>query len=183
MQNSVRIIGTMTVVAAALGSSACSSGNSASSATSSTVAMVPTTPSKGHPCTADDVKVAGEFGEAPTITIPDGCDPPTTLLTKDLVVGAGPGAMTGQQLQTNYSLVTWSDKKQSGGSFGKQPFTLVLGSGTVISGWEQGLVGIQQGGRRLLIVPPQQGYAAKGSGKTVLGNETLVFVTDAVKVG
>src|SRR5947209_2245065 len=51
----------------------------------------PSTPKpKGRECTADDVKTTGKFGEAPTITIPDDCDPPKKLITKDLSDGTGP---------------------------------------------------------------------------------------------
>ncbi|WP_330182672.1 FKBP-type peptidyl-prolyl cis-trans isomerase [Nocardia sp. NBC_01503] len=140
------------------------------------------TQSKGRECTADDIKVDGAFGKAPTITIPDDCDAPKTLITKDLTPGSGPGAQAGQKLTMNYSLITWSDKKKLDSSFDRgEPFTLTLGAGEVIKGWDQGLVGVQQGARRLLIVPPDLGYGAGGRGMKPY--ETLVFVTDAVKVG
>ncbi|MFC9895143.1 FKBP-type peptidyl-prolyl cis-trans isomerase [Nocardia sp. NPDC127579] len=133
-------------------------------------------------CTADDIKVTGGFGENPKITIPDDCKPPTELITKDLVAGSGPGATAGQSLTMNYSLVTWSDKKKLDSSFDRgKPFPLTLGAGMVIQGWDEGLVGVQQGARRLLIVPPSLGYGSGGNG--VKPNETLVFVTDAVKIG
>ncbi|MEU0534608.1 FKBP-type peptidyl-prolyl cis-trans isomerase [Amycolatopsis tolypomycina] len=139
------------------------------------------TQSKGRECTADDVKTTGKFGEAPTITIPDDCDPPKKLITADLSEGTGNGAKAGQNLKMNYSLVTWSDKKKLDSSFDRgEPFDLQLGAGMVIPGWDQGLVGIKQGGRRLLIIPPDLGYGQGGQG--IKPNETLVFVTDAVSV-
>ncbi|RMI32814.1 FKBP-type peptidyl-prolyl cis-trans isomerase [Nocardia stercoris] len=191
MQKLVRILGTAAVVAAALGgTTACNDDSSTSaSATSSTTtaahtttAAAPAPTSHGRPCTAEDIKTTGGFGEAPTITIPTDCDPPTTLITKDLVTGAGPAAKAGDKLQMNYTLVTWSDGKKLDSSFDRgEPFALTLGGGQVIKGWDQGLEGIQQGTRRLLIIPPQLGYGAGGHG--IKPNETLVFVTDAVKVG
>ncbi|MEV8610146.1 FKBP-type peptidyl-prolyl cis-trans isomerase [Amycolatopsis sp. NPDC051373] len=136
---------------------------------------------KGRECTADDIKTTGTFGQAPTITIPDDCDPPKKLITKDLVAGTGNGAKAGQELSMNYTLVTWSDKKKLDSSFDRgEPFSLHLGAGEVIPGWDQGLVGIKQGGRRLLIIPPDLGYGQGGNG--IAPNETLVFVTDAVTV-
>ncbi len=184
-----RIIGVGVVAAAAVALTACGSdddtGAAATSATtsargSSTAAAAATT--FGRECTADDVKVEGGYGENPKITLPDDCDPPTQLLVKDLVAGSGPGAATGQQLTMNYSLITWSDKKKLDSSFDRgKPFPLTLGSGQVIPGWEQGLEGVQQGARRLMIIPPELGYGKGGNG--VKPNETLVFVTDAVKVG
>jgi peptidylprolyl isomerase len=140
----------------------------------------PATQSKGRECTADDVKTTGKFGEKPEITIPDDCDPPKKLITKDLSEGTGDGAKAGQKLQMNYHLVTWSDKQVLDSSFGRKPFDLNLGAGEVIPGWDQGLVGIKQGGRRLLIIPPDLAYGEGGRG--IKPNETLVFVTDAVAV-
>ncbi|MFE0024925.1 FKBP-type peptidyl-prolyl cis-trans isomerase [Amycolatopsis sp. NPDC059021] len=132
-------------------------------------------------CTADDVKTTGKFGEAPTITIPGDCTPPKKLITKDLSEGTGEGAKPGQQLEMNYTLVTWSDKQKLDSSFDRgKTFPLPLGAGKVIQGWDQGLVGIKQGARRLLIIPPDLGYGQGGQG--IKPNETLVFVTDAVKV-
>lgn len=190
MQTLGRIIGIGTIAAAAFGLVACGSDNakdSAAPSSSKTTAAAPASgsaaapQSKGRECTADDVKVDGGFGVAPKITIPDDCDPPKQLVVKDLVEGSGPGAAAGQQLTMNYSLVTWSDKKKLDSSFDRgKPFQLTLGAGQVIPGWDQGLVGVQQGARRLLIIPPNLGYGAGGNG--IKPNETLVFVTDAVTV-
>ncbi|MEA5362714.1 FKBP-type peptidyl-prolyl cis-trans isomerase [Amycolatopsis sp., V23-08] len=140
----------------------------------------PATQSKGRECTADDVKTTGKFGEAPTITIPDDCDPPKKLITKDLSEGTGNGAKAGQALKMNYTVVTWSDKKVLDSSFDSKPFDLNLGAGEVIPGWDQGLVGVKQGGRRMMIIPPDLAYGQGGRG--IKPNETLVFVTDAVAV-
>ncbi|MFI9505002.1 FKBP-type peptidyl-prolyl cis-trans isomerase [Nocardia sp. NPDC052566] len=186
MQTFGRIIGLGAIAAAAIALTACGSNDdksaAPSSSTSAAAAAQKQAPSKGRECTADDIGVTGGFGVAPVITIPDSCDPPKQLIVKDLVEGSGPGAEVGQQLTMNYSLVTWSNKKKLDSSFDRgTPFQLTLGAGKVIQGWDQGLVGVQQGARRLLIVPPDLGYGAGGRG--VAPNETLVFVTDAVAVG
>lgn len=139
-----------------------------------------TTAAPTRVCTADDIKTTGEFGKAPEITVPDDCTPPKKLVTKDLSAGTGAEAKPGQSVTMNYTLVTWSDKKQLDSSFGKEPFSLSLGAGEVIKGWDEGLAGIKQGGRRLLIIPPDLGYGKGGNG--IAPNETLVFVVDAVAV-
>jgi peptidylprolyl isomerase len=133
-------------------------------------------------CTVDDITVEGDFGTTPTITIPDDCTPPSTLLSKDLVTGTGPAAKAGDTVETNYHLVTWSDKQVLDSSFERgQTFPLEnLGNAPVIDGWNQGLVGVQKGTRRLLVVPPDLGYGQGGNG--VAPNETLVFVVDAVSI-
>ncbi|WP_327113648.1 FKBP-type peptidyl-prolyl cis-trans isomerase [Nocardia sp. NBC_01730] len=187
-----RIIGIGTIAATAIALAACGSDDDTSSATASSAkttvsagasaAQRPATQSKGRECTAEDIGVTGEFGTAPTITIPDSCDPPKQLIVTDLSEGRGPGAETGQQLTMNYALITWSDKKKLDSSFDRgTPFQLTLGAGQVIDGWDQGLAGVREGSRRLLIVPPDLGYGAGGRG--IAPNETLVFVTDAVSVG
>lgn len=185
-----RIIAVAAASAAAFGLTGCGAEDgSETPATTTTPAALPTsapaagsaTESKGRECVAEDIEVTGGFGEVPRIAIPDDCDPPQKLVVKDLVPGTGPGATPGQQLTMNYALVTWSDKEQLDSSFDRgEPFELTLGSGMVIPGWEQGLEGVQQGARRLLIIPPDLGYGAGGNG--VKPNETLVFVTDAVAV-
>ncbi|WP_040794992.1 FKBP-type peptidyl-prolyl cis-trans isomerase [Nocardia higoensis] len=195
MQNLARIIGIGTVAAAAFALTACGSDDSDSAvgATSTTsvrattqapaATPAPAAQSHGRECTAADIAVAGGFGENPTITLPDDCDAPTRLIVEDLVPGSGPGAQPGQELTMNYSLVAWSNGEKLDSSFDRgEPFGLILGAGQVIPGWEQGLEGVQEGARRLLIIPPELGYGARGSGG-VEPNETLVFVTDAVGVG
>lgn len=184
------------VVAAALGLAACTNDQHASSYSagdgpvypvpSPAVAAAPSSAAvqSGAParaCTADDVKVTGDFGSKPTITIPDTCTAPATLLTKSLVAGKGTGVSATGTLQVNFDLVTWSDKVDQQSDFGLAPLPVALGRGEVIPGWDQGLAGIKQGERRLLVIPPSLGYGATGSQK-IKPNETLVFVVDAVQV-
>lgn len=172
MHSLARFLGIGVVAIAAVTTAACGSDTESTGSPTHT----------GRECTADDVQVDGGFGDAPEITIPDSCDPPKTLVVKDLTPGTGPGAEAGESLTMNYALVTWSDKQTLDSSFKRgTPFELTLGAGQVIEGWDQGLLGVQQGARRLLIVPPELGYGAGGNG--VAPNETLVFVTDAVQVG
>ncbi|MBV9843613.1 MAG: FKBP-type peptidyl-prolyl cis-trans isomerase [Kutzneria sp.] len=144
------------------------------------------TPTGSAPCAADDVKVDGAFGTKPTVTIPDTCTPPTQLVIKDLSVGTGPAIKDGDAVDTDYHLVAWSDKTVldsvwKGGP--PQPYLVApVGQATVIQGWNEGLIGQKQGGRRLLIVPPNKGYGADPPSTQIKPNETLVFVIDAVKV-
>ncbi|WP_194819039.1 FKBP-type peptidyl-prolyl cis-trans isomerase [Nocardia sp. XZ_19_385] len=179
-----RIIGIGAVAVAALTLTACGSDDTAAATDSSAQSTFGKLPAQntGAECTADDIEVVGGYGATPKISIPDTCTPPTKLIVKDLVAGSGPAAVAGDPLTMNYSLVTWSNKQKLDSSFDRgKPFTLTLGGGQVIKGWDQGLVGVQQGARRLLIVPPNLGYGKGGNG--VQPNETLVFVTDAVKIG
>ena len=110
-------------------------------------------------------------------------EPPTTLIVKDIVKGTGPKAKPGDQLTMQYVGVSWSNGQQFDASWDTgQPFPFQLGAGMVIAGWDQGMVGMQAGGRRLLVIPPDLGYGPSGSGP-IGPNETLIFVVDLVKIG
>jgi FKBP-type peptidyl-prolyl cis-trans isomerase len=58
---------------------------------------------------------------------------------------------------------------------GRAPFQFVLGAGSVIQGWEQGIPGMKVGGIRRLIVPPALAYGASGSPPSIPPNATLLF--------
>jgi peptidylprolyl isomerase len=188
----MRITGKVKVFAMAAASaaalSACGQGEppAASSATpaAGSSSAPSTTGSKtfDRECTADDIQVSGEANKRPTITIPDTCAPPKQLVTKDLVAGTGLEAQPGATVQTHYLLVTWSDRKELDSSWDRgQPFPLEnVGNAPVIKGWNEGMIGIKEGGRRLLVIPPDKGYGRGGRG--IKPNETLVFVVDAVQV-
>lgn len=134
-------------------------------------------------CTAGDIEVSGSFGAEPDVSIPQDCAAPSTLLSEDLQEGDGPEATTGSTVTVRYQLVTWSNGEVVDGNFEDgQPFAVRdLGNARVVEGWNKGLVGIKEGGRRLLVVPPEMGYGETGSG-AIGPNETLVFVIDAVSV-
>ncbi|MGH2958567.1 MAG: FKBP-type peptidyl-prolyl cis-trans isomerase [Solirubrobacterales bacterium] len=126
-------------------------------------------------------KVSGSLDEKPELTDASG-DPPTKLIEKDIKVGSGPAAKNGDAVTVNYVGKNWSDNAEFDTSWGKQEFDFTLGEGGVIKGWDEGVVGMKKGGRRLLIIPPELGYGAQGSG-SIPANETLVFVVDLVKIG
>jgi FKBP-type peptidyl-prolyl cis-trans isomerase len=157
---------------------ACASSDEASSGGQTTGS---TQSASAAPCKAADFKVSGAFGEKPTITIPD-CRPTNELITSDLTPGSGAEVKTGSTATVNYQLVTFSDKVEKDGSFDRgQTFDVEnVGQAPVIKGWNEGVVGMKEGGRRLLVVPPDKGYGQGGRG--IKPNETLVFVIDAVKV-
>jgi peptidylprolyl isomerase len=130
--------------------------------------------------TADNLPtVTTNTGEAPTIGAPSGT-PPTTLVTKDIIVGEGAEAQPTSTMTVHYTLMTWSNGAliESSWSSGS-PATFPLAN--VIIGWQQGIPGMKVGGRRLLVIPPDIGYGAQGSGP-IGPNETLIFVVDAIGV-
>lgn len=123
--------------------------------------------------------VTGNAGEAPTIAAPSGT-PPTTLETKDIIVGTGTEVLATSTLTVHYTLMSWSNGAIVESSWnGGQPATFPLSG--VIAGWQQGLPGAKVGGRRLLVIPAELGYGPNGSGP-IGPNETLIFVVDIIAV-
>ncbi len=123
--------------------------------------------------------VSANPGVAPVIGSLSG-QPPINLQTKDIIVGTGAPVIATSIIEAHYVLMTWSTGQvvQSSWDSG-QSFTTQLSG--VISGWQQGIPGMKEGGRRVLIIPPTLGYGASGSGP-IAPNETLVFVVDVIKV-
>lgn len=124
--------------------------------------------------------VTGAAGAAPVITPATGVAP-TSLETKDLIIGTGATALANSTLTVHYTLMAWSTGKVVESSWtGGSPATFPLAN--VIAGWQQGIPGMKEGGRRLLVIPSSLGYGDAGSGP-IGPKETLIFVVDLIKVG
>ena len=122
--------------------------------------------------------VSAVAGEVPTISKPEG-SAPTELTTKDIIVGTGTEVLPTSTLTVHYTLMAWSTGKIVESSWSGQPATFPLAG--VVEGWQKGLPGAKEGGRRLLILPPSMGYGAAGSGP-IGPNETLIFAVDIIGV-
>lgn len=100
------------------------------------------------------------------------------------MAGSGPAAKAGDSVTVKYDGISWSTKQQFDASWdnGIGQFTVApLGQAQVIDGWNQGLIGVKKGERRLLIIPPALGYGAQANGP-IAANETLIFVVDVVSI-
>jgi len=174
----VRTWSLVALVASGLGLAACSS----STASPSTTAAPSASSAPASIGTIADPSAAGTFGTEPTITVPPGA-PPTQLESKDLIVGTGPAAKAGDQVTVQYVGVAYSTGKVFDASWSRnQPFQFTLGQGQVIAGWDQGVVGMQVGGRRELIIPPALAYGSSSPGPGIAANDTLIFIVDLVKI-
>lgn len=108
------------------------------------------------------------------------------LQSTDAVVGTGPEATAGKTVQVHYTGWLFTDGKK-GAKFDSsldrgQPFSFRLGGGQVIEGWDKGVAGMKVGGKRTLVIPPEQGYGAQGAGGVIPPNATLVFDVELLGV-
>ena len=114
--------------------------------------------------------------------------PVTELDTEDLKAGKGEAAAKGKQVTVNYVGIACSSGKEFDSSWGKKgknkddPLKFVLGTGKVIKGWDQGLVGMKEGGVRRLVIPGDLAYGPTGQPPDISGNDTPIFVVELVKV-
>jgi peptidylprolyl isomerase len=137
-------------------------------------------PTATEPAATTPPPAAAPAASKPKVKVPSG-PPPKKLAIRDLKPGSGPGAKSGDTLSVQYVGVNYANGKQFDASWDRgEPFTLQLGAGMVIPGWDQGLVGIKPGGRRELVIPPDLGYGAQGAPPDIPPNATLVFVIDRV---
>jgi peptidylprolyl isomerase len=118
----------------------------------------------------------------PEPAIPDEA-PPAELQSEDVVQGDGAAAKAGDQVTVQYVGVDYETGEEFDSSWeGGQRFEFELGAGEVIPGWDQGVEGMKEGGRRQLIIPPDLAYGAQGQPPAIAPDATLVFVIDLVKV-
>ena len=130
----------------------------------------------------DPSTISKDLSEKPAVDKPDGT-PPTELVTEDIVKGKGKTAKAGDTVSMQYIGNAWSTGGEFDASWNRgQPLEFPLGAGRVIPGWDQGIVGMKEGGRRLLVIPPDMAYGPQGSPPVIGPNETLVFVVDLAKV-
>jgi len=112
---------------------------------------------------------------------------PSGLQYEDTKIGDGPVAKSGQQVTVHYT--GWLSDPSAPDGRGKkfdsskdrgQPFVFGLDQGQVIKGWDEGVQGMAAGGTRVLTIPAELGYGARGAGGVIPPNATLVFEVDLI---
>ncbi|MFF4406975.1 FKBP-type peptidyl-prolyl cis-trans isomerase [Streptomyces sp. NPDC001262] len=117
--------------------------------------------------------------KAADISIPKDTKPPTDLKQQVLIKGNGPEIKAGDGLIAQYTGVKWEDGQKFDSSWDHSGATAFqIGTGSVVQGWDQGLVGKHVGDRVELVIPPKLGY--EGQAQSGLDKNTLVFVVDIV---
>ena len=100
--------------------------------------------------------------------------PPPGLVTEDVVVGTGSEIAPGDILTVHYVGSLSNGRVFDSSRDRDTPFTFQLGVGQVIRGWDEGLIGMRVGGKRLLAIPPEYGYGDQSVG-TIPANAVLIF--------
>ncbi len=184
---SIRTATAALLAVAALGTAACGEdlGNDqiaefATSPETTATTATATTASSGKPI--QEIEISEDLTKKPEIPKPAG-DPPDKLYQRDIVEGTGDAAKSGDNLSVQYVGVNYDTGEQFDASWdGGEPFPFELGAQNVIGGWDQGVVGMKEGGRRLLVIPPDLAYGKEGQG-TIPPNATLMFVIDLKSIG
>lgn len=111
------------------------------------------------------------------------------MIKTDVVVGEGAEAAVGMNVSVHYTgwLYDEAAPDHKGEKFDSSrdrgtPFEFPLGGGRVIKGWDQGVAGMKVGGQRILIIPPEMGYGARGAGGVIPPNATLIFDVELLGV-
>ena len=127
--------------------------------------------------------VTGPLGTEPSVVVDTSAGPAPELLIADSAVGTGAQVAAGDTVTAHYAGYGAATGALFDASWKRgAPATFPLGQ--VIAGWQQGLVGMKVGGRRVLVIPAELGYGQNpppGSG--IQAGETLIFVVDLVGIG
>lgn len=126
---------------------------------------------------ADDPQ-AQDTSQNPSMTIT-----PSGLKIIDVQIGTGREALANTNVTVHYDGRLEDGKEFDSSRRRGQPFQFRLGAGQVIQGWDEGLVGMKEGGKRQLVIPPELGYGQQGAGGVIPPNATLVFDVELLRVG
>ena len=107
---------------------------------------------------------------------------PATVIKEDLVLGKGASANSGDDVVVHY--VGWLENGQQFDSSRarRDPLDFALGAGDVIKGWDQGIEGMKQGGKRKLTIPAALAYGEHGCGGVIPPHATLVFEVELLEI-
>ncbi|MGZ3787355.1 MAG: FKBP-type peptidyl-prolyl cis-trans isomerase [Bacteriovorax sp.] len=104
------------------------------------------------------------------------------LQITDTLVGNGKVAVKGALLFVQYEGFL-EDGTKFDSSFDRgRPFQFVIGTGRVIKGWDQGVMGMKEGGKRTLFVPAHLGYGERQIGNFIRPNSNLIFHVELLEV-
>ena len=107
---------------------------------------------------------------------------PSGLIIETLATGSGPVATAGNKVSVHYTGWLTNGTKFDSSRDRNEPFSFSLGAGQVIKGWDEGVSGMQPGGKRKLTIPAELGYGARGAGGVIPSNAVLVFEVELLGI-
>lgn len=108
---------------------------------------------------------------------------PSGLYIRDLQVGEGEPTVAGDVMVVHYSgWVNDGTLFDSSRNPGRDPFSVAVGAGSVIAGWEEGLPGMRVGGVRQLVIPPQLAYGVQSPSPLIPAGSVLIFEVELLEV-
>ena len=107
---------------------------------------------------------------------------PAGLWYSDVTVGQGKEATSGSNVTVHYTGWLPNGKKFDSSRDRGEPFAFTIGAGQVIPGWDEGVKGMREGGRRKLVLPPGMAYGEAGAPPDIPPGATLVFDVEVLKV-
>ncbi|MGY1837247.1 FKBP-type peptidyl-prolyl cis-trans isomerase [Blastococcus sp. SYSU DS0510] len=128
-------------------------------------------------------QISTDLSEAPGVPASD-APAPTELVVEDVVRGNGAEAVEGSTVAVKYVGGFYETGEEFDSSWSRgadETLPVTLGAGQVIPGFDQGITGMQVGGRRVITIPSELGYGDADRGP-IPGGSTLVFVVDLVEV-
>lgn len=103
------------------------------------------------------------------------------MVIDDVKVGTGEPVVEGDTVAVHYVGTLQNGQEFDNSRKRGEPFEFTVGGGMVIAGWEEGVVGMQEGGQRILVIPPEKAYGERGIGP-IPGNATLVFAIELIEI-
>ena len=108
---------------------------------------------------------------------------PSGLYIRDLQDGTGDPTVAGDIMVVHYSgWINDGTLFDSSRNPGREPFTVTVGAGGVIAGWEEGLLGMRVGGIRQLVIPPQLAYGVQSPSPLIPAGSVLIFEVELLEV-
>ncbi|MFW6210045.1 MAG: FKBP-type peptidyl-prolyl cis-trans isomerase [Patescibacteria group bacterium] len=103
------------------------------------------------------------------------------MVIDDVTIGTGPTVVEGDTVRVHYVGRLRTGEEFDNSRKRGEPFSFTVGQGRVIEGWERGVVGMQVGGERILVIPPRMGYGSQGAGP-IPPDATLVFAIELLEI-
>lgn len=125
--------------------------------------------------TTDLTKALAQFSEGTTTS-------PSGLRYKILAPGTGAQPQKGQTVTAEYTGRLLDGTVFDTTATQPTPFQFAVGTGQVIKGWDEAFLDMKKGEKRLLVIPPELGYGAKGAGNAIPPNAWLVFEVELVGI-